>query len=477
MKSVCVVGAGFAGLSAALHLARRGMQVTVVESGPGAGGRARRIVTSKGFSFDAGPTIVVMTDALRSLLGEDDFAQLGLRRIDPGYRVLWDDGAYFDMHSHLAAFLEEIARFEGFDRRAAAVRYLADVHEQYVQARAKILEIDHTAQSFAKTILSRGRFAPWSLGRLQPFARRFFKNERVVQALTFQPLYLGTSPLKAPAMYALLAVEEIAGGVWYCPGGTGAIVDALVQRCERTGVRFVFDAPVERVVHENGWASAIECGSSRIAADGVVITADREPAARTMFGAPLRERRMRYGHSAIVWYASIRGSVHLPHHSVMLSNDPARAYAQLDAARLPDEPLVYVCNSSLSDSSAAPAGHSALMLLAPVPNASALGTFDETAFFDRVLARVERHAGALRDRLLDVQSCGPREFAALGLAHGAAFGPDHTLDQMGPFRPPIRHPNIANVVFAGSGTRPGSGIPMVLISGRLAAQRLAEAIA
>lgn len=477
MKSVCVVGAGFAGLSAALHLARSGTRVRVLESGSQAGGRARRIVTANGFSFDAGPTIVVMTDALRSLLGEDGFAALGLRRLEPGYRVLWPDGSRFDVHSQLARFLEEIARFEGFEHRAAAVRYLAQVHEQYMQARAKILEIDHTPQSFARALFSRGRFAPWALGPLLPFARRFFNNERVVQALTFQPLYLGTSPLKAPAMYALLGVEEIVGGVWACPGGTGAIVDALVEQCEQSGVAFTFDARVERVVHEDGRASGVVCNGGLLAFDGVVVTADREPAARTLFGSPLRERRMRYGHSAIVWYVSVRGEVALPHHSVFLGNDPARAYAQLDARELPDEPLVYACNACVSDPSAAPPGHAALLLLASVPNASALAAFDERALFERVLARVERHAGPLRERILEMQSCGPREFAARGLAHGAAFGPDHSLDQMGPFRPSIRHPQIGNVVFAGSGTRPGSGIPMVLISGRLAADRLSEALA
>jgi phytoene desaturase len=112
-------------------------------------------------------------------------------------------------------------------------------------------------------------------------------------------------------------------------------------------------------------------------------------------------------------------------------------------------------------------------LLAPVPNALALAEFDEAALFDAVLPAVERQAGALRNDIEFVRTRGPREFAGeLRLAHGAAFGPDHALDQMGAFRPSIRHPKFDNVVFAGSGTHPGSGVPMVLLSGRIAARRL-----
>ena len=478
MKSVIVVGAGFAGLSAALALARTGMRVTVLERHAGAGGRARRI-SQNGFTFDAGPTLLVMVDALRETLGAAAFDALQLARLEPGYRVFWPSGEPFEMSSNLAVFLESIARLEGFDRRSPALEYLAEVHEQYVQARARILEVDHTLASFARTLLTPGKFAPWSLGRLPRFARRYFKNERTVQAMTFQPLYLGTSPLRAPAIYAMLAVEEIVGGVWYAPGGTGAIVERLVRECEARGVEFRFETPVRRVVHGEGRAFGVDCERERFEADGVVVTADREPAMHALFGvAPARERTVRYGHSAMVWYLGVRGEVALPHHSVMLPENPWSAYAALDRARLPADPLVYVCNAAATDPNVAPAGCSALMVLAPVPNAGALERFDEGEFRSRVLERLERHTGPLRDRIVVERSQSPRGFASqLGLANGAAFGPDHTLDQMGPFRPSIRHPHLGNVVFAGSGTQPGSGVPMVLISGRLAAERLAAAIA
>lgn len=478
MKSVIVVGAGFAGLSAAIELARRDVRVMVVEASSTPGGRAQRL-RGDGYTFDAGPTLLVMTDVLRSVLGHAPFDALQLQRLEPGYRVSWPDGERFEMSSNLARFLEETARFEGPARSSNALAYLAAVHEQYVEARAKILEIDHTPLSFLTTLLQPGRFAPWSLRPLQHFTRKYFRSDRVVQALTFQPLYLGTSPLRAPGVYAMLAVEEIVGGVWYARGGTGAVVDALEARAQALGVTFAYDAPVRAIVEERGRARGVRCDEGELRADGVVVTADREPAMRALFADPPRMRRaLRYGHSAVVWYLGVEGAVDLPHHSVFLPSDARGAYEALDRTEVPPDPLVYACHPSISDDSLAPRGHSIVTLLAPVPNAAALPELDEAALFSRVLARVERETGALRDRIRFSASRGPRTFASqLQLARGAAFGPDHTLDQMAVLRPSIRHPRIGNVVFAGSGTHPGSGVPMVLISGRLAARRLVEAIA
>lgn len=478
MKSVIVVGAGFSGLSAALELARCGAKVLVLEGADGPGGRARRFVTPEGYAFDSGPTLVVMTDVLRRALGQRAFEGLSFRRLEPGYRVVWPDGTSFDLSSNIATLLGEIERFDPAPPPSSTLAFLADVHELYLEARSKILERDDSLLSFVGRLASRGRFRPWALGSLRRFVQRFFDNPRVVEALTFQSLYLGTSPLIAPAMYALLAAEEILGGVWYPAGGTGAIVAALVRQCEEHGVTFSFGSRVTRVLDDGHRARGVESATGTHYADGIVVTADREVAMQRLFAEPGHEPSPRYGHSAMVWYLGIDRRIDLPHHTVMLPSDPWTAYAQLDQGLLPSAPLVYLCNPAASDESVAPPGHSALVLLAPVPNRSTLFAFDARHFFERVMTVVERHAGPVAERIVYRSARGPAEFEReLDVMHGAAFGPDHLLDQMGPFRPSIRHPRLSNVVFAGSGTKPGSGVPMVLISGRLAGQRLAKAIA
>lgn len=478
VKSAIVVGAGFAGLAAALELARAGVAVTVFEAADRAGGRAQQLVSPDGrFRFDMGPTVIVMIDALRNVLGDAAFAELGLRRLEPGYRVLWPDGGRFDMHSDVALWLAELAGYQGSAGAPRALDYLARVHEAHVESRRRILEVDLGPAAAARLLLRPGKLRPWAVDNLRRFTQRYFTHPRIVDALTFQTLYLGMSPRQSPAIYALLATEEIVGGVWYADGGTAAIVAAFVRACERQAIRFHYSTPVTRIVIDSAKEVHVIAGGGVHRADAVVVAADREPALERLFGTPSQRAGPRYGHSAIVYYLGLEGDVDLPHHSVHLPANPWKSYAELDAARVPVEPLVYVCNPAPSDPPAA-AGTSALVVLAPVPNRRALPAFDEEALYGRVLQTIERHAGALRNRIVFRAQRGPREFESeLGLAHGAAFGPSHALTQMGPLRPPIAYRGAAHVAFAGSGTRPGSGVPLVLISGRLAAQHVLKALA
>lgn len=469
-RSAIVIGAGLAGLSAALHLARRGVTVDLLEASDRAGGRAASW-SSQGFRFDMGPTLLVMTDVLRDTLGERAFDALALRRVEPGYRVLWPDGTTFANHSDIALALAEFARFEP-GRASDALRYLCEVYEAHVESRGRILERDHTLRSLLATMLRPGRMRPWMAGNLQRFTRRFFSHPRVVEALTFQPLYLGTSPLRAPAAYALLPVEEMVGGVWYAPGGMGRIVDSMRDECERLGVEFHFDTPVESIAITSAGSVAVSSGRNTRTADALAVASDREPSLG-LFGDASRSRAPRYGHSALVFYFGLNRTVDLDHHTVFLPEDPRRAYEELDSGDAPAEPMLYVHNPSIDDASAAPEGGSALLVLLPVPNLLVQPHLDADALRARALDRLEARVGPVREHIVLERKRGPAEFRdELGLMHGAAFGPDHTLNQMGPFRPPIAHPVYRNVAFAGSGTHPGSGVPMVMISGRLAAERL-----
>ena len=471
MKSALVVGAGFAGLSAALHLARAGISVRVVEAADRPGGRAQAW-SSGGYRFDLGPTLVVMTDVLEEALGARHFAELELMRLEPGYEVRWRDGERFAMHSDIALLLAELERFEpGVSARA--LDYFARVHGAYRDARREVLERDHTLLSFAGLLARPGRMRPWIAGSLRRFTERSFRRSRLVEALTFQSLYLGTSPLRAPAMYALLPVVEAIEGIWFAPGGMASIVDAFANAAESLGVAFSYERRVDRLERNAAGTWCAYAGAERFEADAVVVAADREPALALLGAPPPRARSPRYGHSALCLYLGVRRRVDLPYHTVFLPDDPWRAYRTLDAGMLPDDPLLYVYNPVARDASAAPSDGSALLVLAPVPNLTARRESDLTAFRRRLFERLEGAVGELREFIEVERVRGPAEWASeLGLMHGAAFGPDHTLDQMGPFRPPMHEKRFPGLVFAGSGTRPGSGVPMVVISGRLSAERL-----
>lgn len=473
MKSALVVGAGFAGLSAALHLARAGIAVRVLEAADRPGGRAQAW-SSEGYRFDLGPTLVVMTDVFEEALGADRFAALDLMRLEPGYEIRWRDGERFAMHSDIALLLAEFERLEP-GSSARALDYFARVHGAYRDARRQVLERDHTLLSFAALLAHPGRMRPWVAGSLRRFTERSFHRPRLVEALTFQSLYLGTSPLRAPAMYALLPVVEAIDGIWFAPGGMASIVDAFVEGARSLGVEFHYGRRVDRIERSTSGSWRARAGGESFEGDAVVIAADREPALALLGARATRSRAIRYGHSALCYYLGVRRRVDLPYHSIFLPDDPWRAYRALDAGALPDDPLLYVYNPVARDASAAPSDASALLVLAPVPNLTALHELDLSAFRTRLFERLESEVGEIREFVEVERVRGPAEWASeLGLMHGAAFGPDHGLDQMGPFRPPLHDKRFPNLVFAGSGTRPGSGVPMVVISGRLAAEHLLQ---
>ena len=441
VKSALVVGAGFAGLSAALHLARAGIAVEVLEATDHPGGRAQAWRSGE-FHFDLGPTLVRMPDVLEKALGAERFAALELMRLEPGYEVRWPDGERFSMHSDIALSLAEFERIEpGVSPRA--LDYFTRVHGAYREARAHIFEGE---------------------GTLRRFTEQFFRQPRLVEALTFQSLFLGTSPLRAPAISAYLPVVEATEGLWFAPGGMASIVDGFVDAGRASGVVFSYGRRVESIERSSSGAWRAATAEKSYEADAVVVALDREPAHALLGARPPQIEAMRYGHSALCLYLGVRRRVDLPYHSIFLPSDPWRAYAQLDSGHLPDEPPIYAHNPVARDASAAPSDGSALFVLAPVPNLLALREEEIAAFRKRIFERLEREVGELREFIEVERMRGPAEWASeLGLVHGAAFGPDRGLDRDAP-----------GLAFAGSGTRPGSGVPMVVASGRLAAEHLLQ---
>src|ERR1043165_7655139 len=248
-KSVIVIGAGIGGIAAAIHLAQRGMKVTVLEKNSHAGGRCDRF-SRDGHHFDAGPTLLVMP-----LLYEAEFAALGtslremldLQRVDPTYHLVFDDGSKLALTSDMKSMQEQLEAFEpgsfpGF------LRYLEQGRRHYHLSMEKLVNRDfRKASDFFK-------FSNLPLiYRLKPFANHYrnmsayFDDPRLRATFTFQDVYMGLSPFEAPATFSMMPYTELAHGVWYPKGGMYSIVEALMELARRAGVEFEFDATVERI--------------------------------------------------------------------------------------------------------------------------------------------------------------------------------------------------------------------------------------
>ncbi len=486
--SVVVIGAGIGGIAAAAHLARAGLHVTVVEKNAGPGGRCDR-VTHLGHRFDSGPTLLIMPRVY-----EAEFASLGiplrealdLKRVDPTYQLVFDDGSKLGLTSDMESMRAQLEALEpgSFQR---LLRYLDEGRRHYELTMRNLVNRDfRRASEF---------FTPASLPLLirvkalrhhYDHMSRYFDDPRLKAAFTFQDLYMGLSPFEAPATFSMLPYTELADGVWYPPGGMYSVVQALMSIALEAGVEFEFEAPVEAVDVNGSRALGVKLrDGTRLQADGIVGNADLPyvyqellPPDRVADG--LKDKRFSCSVVSFFWGVKKRYETLRPH-TLFLADDYRQNFDSIirDLA-LPQNPSVYVHAPGRLDPTAAPPGEDTLIAIVPVGHLSANGDQDWPAIREEARRHVFRRLALLGINDLEsnikfeVSFDPPAWRKRYNLVKGATHGLCHNLMQLGYFRPHNRHARYRNLYFAGASTHPGTGVPTALVSGRLAARRMLD---
>jgi phytoene desaturase len=481
---VVVVGAGLAGLAAALHLAGRGRQVTVVERAQHPGGRVGRLDID-GYKLDTGPTVLTMPDIIDdtfAAVGESLSDRLDLRRVEPAYRASFADGSALTVHSGRDEMAAQIEQFAG--RREA---------DGYLQLRdwlTRLYEIEFDgfiAANFDSPLslltpqLARlaavGGFRRWDR-----MVRRFISDERLRRVFTFQALYVGVPPQRALAVYAVIAYMDTVSGVYFPHGGMRALPDALAAAAADAGVEFRYSADVSGLERSGSAVTALQTGNGeRIPADAVVLTTELPDTYRLLGRAPRRLLPLRPAPSAVVAHVGCRAvSQDIEHHTILFGQEWQQTFRDIiDDGTLMGDPSLLVTRPTAGDPRLAPDGRDLLYILAPAPN-TAVGKVDWAtagpAYTDRMLDVVTDRLPELgiEAEVLHVED--PAGWARQGMAAGSPFALAHTFGQTGPFRPANTVRGIDNVVLAGSSTVPGVGVPTALLSGRLAADRITGAV-
>lgn len=480
---VVIVGAGLAGLSAALRLVGAGREVTVIERENIPGGRAGRLELD-GYQFDTGPSVLTMPDLIADAfdcVGERMEDWLELTPVDPLYRAFYPDGSTLDVKADREAMAEEVRQVCGPEEAAGYERYVDFVSALYRHEMKDFIDRNIDSPFDLLTPNLARLAAAGAFRRLAPKVATYLKDPRTQRVLSFQSMYAGLSPYDALAIYAVIAYMDSVAGVFFPKGGMHAVPQALAGAAEKHGVVFRYGESVTRVLIEHGRAVGVETASGeRISADVVVLNPDLPVAYRELLppeATPRRVKSLTYSPSCFVLLAgSTQAYTKTAHHNIHFGRAWREVFTDLiDRGQLMTDPSILVTNPTHSDPALAPAGGHIYYVLAPTPNLDAGLDWDVLGprYRDEVVSRLEGlgYVG-FGDSLTVEHVTTPADWQRRGMERGAPFASAHSFFQTGPFRPSNLAPNVEGVVFAGSGTQPGVGVPMVLISGRLAAERI-----
>lgn len=485
-----VIGAGVAGLVAALLVAASGRRVTVLERQPTPGGKMRQVVVG-GAPVDSGPTVLTMRsvfDAVFAAAGARLDERVTLREADVLARHAWDGGARLDLFADVARSADAIGALcgardaEGFLAFCkASQEVFALLDESFIRA---------AEPSLPKLMASQGMFGAHKLlairpfGALMPALEGYFRDPRLVQLFGRYATYCGSSPYLAPATLMLIAHVEQAG-VWMVEGGMQALARALHSLAEEKGATFLFGREAREILVENGRVAGVETqDGERIPATAVVANADSGAIANGILGreaaraVPAMTRAQRSLSALTVSMRARTQGFPLARHTVFFSRDYAAEFDAVFArGRLPAEPTVYVCAQDRDDAGAGADGPERLFMIVNAPAAGDARPFSdeeiatcETATFQhlsRLGLSVERDPQAMRITT-------PNDFERLFPGTGGALYGRASHGWNASFERPSARTKLPGLYLAGGSVHPGAGVPMAALSGWTAAHLISR---
>ncbi|HYP26581.1 MAG TPA: phytoene desaturase family protein [Blastocatellia bacterium] len=487
LPPVSVIGGGLGGLSAAIHLRLAGHPVSIYEANGRVGGRANLILRD-GFSFDTGPSLLNypwVFEQLFEAAGRDLRDYVRLLPVDPSVSFQWPDGTRFQLSSNLGRLLEECERLEP-GSRPRMLAFLRDAEVKYRLSFDKL--VTNNEGNFLRWLAA---LSPRELVRtgvwrsLDGELKRFFRSRHIREALGSYGMYLGGSPYELPGLFSILAYGELAYGLWLPEGGVYSLVSAIERLARELGVRIFTNRRVRRIVTRQGRVRALEFEDGEMIESPLVVSNVDVPA--SVLGlldreavSPRRRRRAegtRMTPGVMTFYWGVRGEVEgLGHHTIFLPEDYAGGFDELlKEKRIPEQMPFYVSVPSATDRGLAPPGDTAMFVLVPTPLLSEAPGKDWGAEAREVKAKIIRRlrlhgVDIAPERIAVEEVYTPVEWRDLfGLHDGSAFGAAHTLSQMGPFRAPNREREIDGLYYVGASTTPGTGMPMVVLGGKMVA--------
>ncbi|HET9086116.1 MAG TPA: phytoene desaturase family protein [Acidobacteriaceae bacterium] len=490
---VAVIGSGLGGLSAACTLAARGYRVDVFEKNAWLGGKAA-VLSQQGFRFDMGPTILIQPSVLQKIFGEagrelDDY--LPMVQIDPQWRCFFDDGSVLDLQRDIGAMAETLDTWTpGLGRKYTQFMQLSEtlhgISDRFFFWRSigSMRDTFELSGTFQKSVLK--DVLQMRLGQsVSGTIREHMPDTRVAQMLDHFVQYVGSSPSASPAILCAIGHMQTEEGIWYPLGGTRAVPEALIQLGRELGVVFHVGNGVIRISQQNGKVTGIVTDDGREHLfDAVVSNSDAVRTHRDLVGGRTARRfdaRRRYepACSGVVLYLGLKKRYeHLAHHDFVFSRDPHEEFhAIYELGEPAPDPTCYLAATAATDPATAPAGGEALYVLVHTPHLRKHHNWVEMlpTYRKVILNKLKRTAGLtdIEDRIVFESALTPQDIHdRYRVLNGAIYGISSHGRFNGAFKPPNASSDLEGLFLAGGAAHPGPGMPMVLMSGWIAADAL-----
>ncbi len=491
--TIGVIGSGLGGLSAACVLAARGYQVTVFEKNDWIGGKAA-VLREDGFRFDMGPTILIYPSVLRKIFSEagrklSDY--LDLVKLEPQWRCFFEDNSHLDLYGDKRLMAEELGKYSpatvaGYERFITTSEELHAISDRFFFWRS-VGSMRDTFQTGSALNLSLLRdVSRMKLGQTVAGAiRREIKDPRVAQMLDHMVQYVGSSPERTPAILCAIAHMQSNEGVWYPMGGTRAIPEALKKLAGELGVQFRANTHIGKITTQGNEVVGIETTEGeKIALGAVVANSDSVRTYRELLGGKFakdfdRRRSYEAACSGVVMYLGLnRRYDQLAHHDFVFSRNASEEFhAIYDKGEVAPDPTCYLCAPSRTEPAVAPPECEALYVLVHTPHLRPGHNWKEMypKYRKVIFEKLKRTAGldnlesAIQvERYLTPQDIHER----YGVLNGAIYGITSHGRLQGGFKPANHDPGLRGFYLAGGAAHPGPGMPMVLMSGWIAADKL-----
>ncbi len=478
-KNVAVVGAGVGGLATVARLASRGYQVDVYEKLPECGGRAH-MIEDQGFKFDTGPSFVLMPDFFREVFTycyENIEDYLTLKKLDCHYKIFYPDRETLSVYSDTERTKQEIEQIEPGGSQAFE-GFLKESKRYYRVVEPLLYRYLKPSDIVSPDILSLIiKLKVWQ--SYWQLAKKYFKNERICYALTFEAMFIGVSPFKTPSFYSIITYADHIQKIFHPMGGMYEIPLALEKLGKKFGARYHYGKEIKKITTHNGSVKLHPQEGNDIPTDRVVINADYSYSQETLLKRKLPN--FTYSCSVFLLYLGLKTKVQgIEHHNLFFSSDLRKNLEQIfDTKISPEDPSFYVHVPTVTDPGLAPEGKDLFYILIPVANLQ-----NQKEIFDKyrdqlrslIFFKIREQTGINLEDLIEVEHHFiPQDFIGrYNIQYGATFGLAHSFAQSAFFRPGNQDRRYSNIYYAGASSQPGGGIPPVIASSRIVADLISK---